>query len=123
MAGEDGNDELTRIVHHHHAGVFVLGLEHWRNQAHHCAERDEEHQLVVARKQRGHLVTQGTFVGAHGVGQAVKRLRKLGGGADMGLGQVTRQLGGLRGTVAGDGDDADAGLLLRIHRGREHHGG
>ena len=124
MAGEHRDDELARIVHHRHAGVFVLGLQHRGNQAHHSTERDEKHQLVVARKQRAHLVTQGTFVGAHGVGQAVKRLRKLGGGADMGSGQVTRQLGGLRRAVAGDGDDADAGLLGGTrHLGRGRGGG
>ena len=55
MPREHRNDELRGIVHHQHAGVFVLGLEMRRNQPHHRAERDEEHDLVVGREQAADL--------------------------------------------------------------------
>ena len=39
---------------------------------------------------------------------------KFGGSADMGIRQITRQLGRLGRTVAGDGNDADAGFLQML---------
>ena len=122
MARQHGDHIFARIVHHDHPRILVLAAQMRGDQAHHGAERDEEHQLVMLGEQARNLVLQRAGVDMDRIGQPGEHLAKLGGGADMRRRQMLRpaagQLQRLRRAVFGDGDQCYTHLLLGDRRGR-----
>ena len=103
MAGQEGNDKMTSLVHGDHAGVGRLVLDIRRDQTGHRAGRQEKNQVIVMGKQSFNLRGERPLIrrfpavlGRTMMGRAVQPARS----------ELLTQLFRLREAVAGHGNDS-----------------